>query len=50
MKDLRIKIIRDTSFVNPSNNVLGINNENLQGNIICYFDEFVNGTAYFYRR
>lgn len=46
MKDLRIKIIRDTSFVNPSNDVLGINNENLQGNIICYFDEFVNGTAW----
>ena len=46
MKDIRIKIESKTSKVFPDGDILGISMENLQGNIICYFDEFVNGTAW----
>ena len=46
MKDIRIKIEKQTSKVFPDGDILGINMENLQGSIICYFDEFVNGTAW----
>ena len=37
MKDIRIKIEKQTSKVFPDGDILGINMENLQGSIICYF-------------
>lgn len=46
MKDIKIKIEKKTSKVFPDGDILGISMENLQGSIICYFDEFVNGTAW----
>lgn len=46
MKDLRIKIESKTRKVFPDGDILGISMENLQGSIICYFDEFVDGTAW----
>lgn len=46
MKDIRIKIEKQTSKVFPDGDILGISMENLQGSIICYFDEFINGIAW----
>ena len=46
MKDLRVKIERKTSMVYPDKDILGLNYENLQGNIIFYFDEFVDGIGW----
>lgn len=46
-KDIVITIDNKTSMVYKDVSVLGINNENLQSNIIFKFnDEFVNGTAW----
>lgn len=47
MKDIVIKIDRKTSQVFLNKKVLGINGENLQGNIIFEFiDDFVDGVAW----
>ena len=46
MKDIKIKIEKQTSKVFPDGDILGISMENLQGSIICYFDEFVDGVAW----
>lgn len=47
MKDIKIKINSNTSMVYPENDILGINYENLQGNLIFYFDnDFINGVAW----
>lgn len=49
MSDLIITIDRDTRKVKTNRNFIGLNGENLQGNIIADFTnkaEFVDGTAY----
>lgn len=46
MKDIRIKIDSTNSMVFPDTDIAGINYENLQGNIIFYFDEFIDGIAW----
>lgn len=47
MKDIIIKIERKTSQVFSNKKVLGINGENLQGNIVFEFlDQFVDGIAW----
>lgn len=46
MKDIKIKLNKETRMVDLSNSVIGNDSENLQGNIIFSFtDEFVNGQA-----
>ncbi len=50
MKDLIITICRDTRKIKLNRGFIGLNGENLQGNIIVDFTdkaEFVDGTAYF---
>lgn len=47
MKNINIKINSKNSMVYPDNDIVGINYENLQGNIICYFEgKFINGIAW----
>ena len=45
MKDIEIKIIKETRQVELNKYVLGNDGENLQGNLIFTFDKFVNGQA-----
>lgn len=45
MKDIEIKISKETRMVYLSKYTIGNDNENLQGNIVFTFDNFVNGTA-----
>lgn len=45
MKDIEIKINKETRMVEINKYVLGNDGENLQGNLIFTFDEFVNGQA-----
>lgn len=46
MKDLIINVSRETRLVDLSKSILGIDNENLQQNLVFRFkDEFVNGVA-----
>lgn len=46
MKNINIKVDRNTSYVNLPTGELGISGENLQGNIIIEFENgFVNGVA-----
>lgn len=47
MKNIEIKVDRNTSYVDLPNNILGINGENLQGDIIMSFKNgFVDGIAW----
>ena len=46
MKDIEIKISRETSYVYLNKQTLAVGGENLQGNLVFSFtDEFVNGQA-----
>lgn len=45
MKDIIIKINKETRMVNLSKTTIGNDGENLQGNLIFVFDDFVDGQA-----
>lgn len=45
MKDIEIKISKETRQVELNKYVIGNDGENLQGNLMFTFDEFVNGQA-----
>lgn len=45
MKDIEIKINKETRMVQISKHTIGNDGENLQGNLVFTFDEFVDGQA-----
>lgn len=45
MKDIKINVSRETRMVNLDKTIIGNDGENLQGNLIFTFDEFVDGQA-----
>ena len=45
MKNIEIKIFKETRMVELNKFIIGNDGENLQGNLVFTFDEFVDGQA-----